>query len=237
MSIQDQIAPYLNRFVLLFNQNATAKLEIGCNDGKVSVNISHDWGAVVQMAPAQKPVNQLYSAALKKTVRPSQLNRLKKRADARAGQAKVSTQKHEETAEKAIEEISKALQEAEKVKHEAENAKQEADIAQTKAVKAKAELDNLEERFKEKKCEYCDFTFYLVTDMTDHINKVHNYPCSICSWCPKTHKILQDHWENSDDEVFCEFCGHAEYSCQAIFKHIDSKHKKGRFKRYNHPYS
>ena len=191
----------------------------------------------MRTAPVQNPEQKQYSDVVKKAPRPSQLNRLKKRADARAGQAKVTTQKHEETAEKAIEEISKALQEAEKVKHEAENAKQEADIAQTKAVNAKAELDNLEERFKEKKCEYCDFTFYLVTDMTDHINKVHNYPCSICALCPKSHKILQRHWKSAEDEVFCEFCGHGKFSCEAIFKHIESKHKKAIFKCYNHPYS
>ena len=64
--------------------------------------------------------------------------------------------------------------------------------------------------------------------MTDHINKVHNYPCSVCSWCPKTHDILQNYWENGSngEEVFCEFGGTGEYSSQAIFRHIDSKHKK-----------
>jgi hypothetical protein len=79
MSIQEQIAPYMNRFVLLFNQNATAKLEIGCNDWKVSVNISHDLGPVTKKAPVQKSEQKQYSDVLKKTVRPSQLNRLKKK--------------------------------------------------------------------------------------------------------------------------------------------------------------
>ena len=56
--------------------------------------------------------------------------------------------------------------------------------------------------------------------------KVHNYPCSICALCPKSHKILQSHWKSEKDEVFCEFCGHGKFSCEAIFKHIESKHKK-----------
>ena len=223
MSVQEQIAPYLNRFVLLFNQNATAKLEIGCSDGKVSVNISHDLGAVVKTAPVQNPEQKQYSDVVKKAPRPSQLNRLKKRAEARAEKVKLPDSKNDVTAEKAIEEIKKALQEAEKVKCEAENAKKEAERAQTDAENAKVELEKANVRIKTRKCDHCDFTFDSVPEMTDHINKVHNYPCSICAWCPKTHDILQHHWKRNEDEVFCEFCGHVEYSCQAIFKHIDSK--------------
>ena len=75
-----------------------------------------------------------------------------------------------------------------------------------------------------------------ISPYIDHINKVHNYPCTVCSLCPKTHDILQNHWKNgfNGEEVFCEFCGHGQYSNKAIFSHIDSKHKKGRFKQYNH---
>ena len=131
MSIQDQISPYLNRFVLLFNHNATAKLEIGCIDGKVSVNISHELGAVVKMAPSKKPEKQQYSDVLKKKVRPSQLKMLQIRADARAAQAKVPT--HEHDAEKANEDI---VLEAEQVDHEAENTRQKAEKDQTKAENA-----------------------------------------------------------------------------------------------------
>ena len=32
MSVQDQIAPYLNRFVILLHQKATAKLDLNCKD-------------------------------------------------------------------------------------------------------------------------------------------------------------------------------------------------------------
>ena len=76
MLIQDQIAPYLHKFVLLFNQNATVKLEIGCREEKVTVNISHDLGAVVKTASTYKPEKQQYSDVLKKKVRQSQLKRL-----------------------------------------------------------------------------------------------------------------------------------------------------------------
>ena len=102
MSIQEQIAPYLNRFVLLFNQNATAKLDISCSEGRVSVNISHDLGAVSKTPPTHQAEKQKYSDVLKKSVSPSQLRRLKKRAETRAEKAKVPTQNQDDTAEKTI---------------------------------------------------------------------------------------------------------------------------------------
>ena len=55
MAIQEHLAPYLNRFVLLFNQNATAKMVLSCDKGNVSVNILHDFGVVVQTASFKKP--------------------------------------------------------------------------------------------------------------------------------------------------------------------------------------
>ena len=66
MSIQEQIAPYLKRFVLLFNQNAPAKMEIGCSEGRVSVNVSHDLGKVSKTPPTHQPEKQIYSDVLKK---------------------------------------------------------------------------------------------------------------------------------------------------------------------------
>ena len=55
MAIQEHLAPYLNRFVLLFKENATAKLVLSCDKDNVSVDISHDFGVVVQTAPFKKP--------------------------------------------------------------------------------------------------------------------------------------------------------------------------------------
>ena len=42
MSSNNLLSPYLNRFVTLINQNATAKLELSCIAGKVKVNITHE---------------------------------------------------------------------------------------------------------------------------------------------------------------------------------------------------
>ena len=78
MSIQEQLAPYLNRFVILFHQNASAKLELSCTNGKVSVNIMHDFGVVEKTVPPKKPDQQPYNEVLKKNLKQSQINRLQK---------------------------------------------------------------------------------------------------------------------------------------------------------------
>ena len=44
MSIEAHLAPYLNRFVILWRQNYVAKLELTCQDGKLTVIISHVMG-------------------------------------------------------------------------------------------------------------------------------------------------------------------------------------------------
>ena len=96
MAIQEHLAPYLNRFDLLFKQNATAKMVLSCDKGNVSVNILHDFGVVVQTAqPAKQPDKQPYSEILKKNVKPSQLKRLQKRASTRAEEASKLSQNHQ----------------------------------------------------------------------------------------------------------------------------------------------
>ena len=110
MSIQEQLAPYLNRFVILFHQNASAKLELSYTNGKVSVNIMHDFGVVEKTVPPKKPDQQPYNEVLKKNLKQSQINRLQKRASARAEQAK-----HQD------ESIGKSIQEANKAAADAAN--------------------------------------------------------------------------------------------------------------------
>ena len=44
MSAKDIIS--LQRFVVLLYQNSTAKVEISCEDGKLSTNLFHDLGVV-----------------------------------------------------------------------------------------------------------------------------------------------------------------------------------------------
>ena len=77
MSVQEHIAPYLNRFVILFNQNATAKLELSCAEAKVNVNIFHELGAIEQPLPPTPPVKKAgYNEVLEKNLKISQLKRL-----------------------------------------------------------------------------------------------------------------------------------------------------------------
>jgi hypothetical protein len=225
MSIQDQIAPYLNRFVLLFNQNATAKLEIGCIDGKVSVNISHELGAVVKMAPSKKPEKQQYSDVLKKKVRPSQLKRLQIRADARAAQAKVPT--HENDAEKANDDN---VIEAEQVKHEAENARKEAEKDKTKAENALPRNPNIvpSKAPSETECDDASAKNVITPEKLSQTLR--------CSLCRKTfpdmfqfneHKKVWNRDQKKESlKVKCPLCDDRLFSCQHIMNHIGSEHER-----------
>ena len=225
MSIQDQIAPYLNRFVLLFNQNATAKLEIGCIDGKVSVNISHELGAVVKMAPSKKPEKQQYSDVLKKKVRPSQLKRLQIRADARAAQAKVPT--HENDAEKANEDI---VLEADQVDHEAENARQKAEKDQTKAENALPSNPNIVASKVPSETE-CD------DSSRNNVVTPEKLPQTLrCSLCRKTFPDMSEFnehkrvwYRNQNNEylkVKCPLCDIRLLSCDHMMTHIGKGHER-----------
>ena len=57
MAIQEHLAPYLNRFVILLHQKATAKLELTCKDGKVNVNMSLE--KLKKLLQASLPINLL----------------------------------------------------------------------------------------------------------------------------------------------------------------------------------
>ena len=46
MSAQEHLAPYLNRFVILLQQKAKARLKLTCNEGKLNINIHHDIGVI-----------------------------------------------------------------------------------------------------------------------------------------------------------------------------------------------
>ena len=103
MSVQELIAPYLNRFLILFNQNANAKLELSCAEGKVNVNIFHELGVIEQPLPPTPPVKKAgYNEVLKKNLKISPLKRLQRRAAARADEAKAETLKNKEISENAL---------------------------------------------------------------------------------------------------------------------------------------
>ena len=73
MCVQELIVSYLNRFVILFNQNATAKLEFSCGEGKVTVNIFHELGAIKQPLPPTPLVKKVgYDEVLKKNLKAAQ---------------------------------------------------------------------------------------------------------------------------------------------------------------------
>ena len=109
----------------------------------------------------------------------------------------------------------------------------------TQAAKAKAEAEHAKK--KNMKSNVSDFTLDHVSEKKEHINEVHTNPCSICSFNARTKSILKRHWTDGlyQDEVavYCEFCGFEENRCKLIFKHMDTKHKRNQFKKYNHPYS
>ena len=117
MSVKDQLSPYLNRFVLLCQQKSNVKLELCCDNGQVSVNLSHTLGVVSSTSPNEFPKKEKYSEVLKKkNIGTSQLNRLQRRAFERAEEAKKEAKLQQETAEQANMEAAKARCEAEKVK-------------------------------------------------------------------------------------------------------------------------
>ena len=135
MCPQEQLNPYLNRFTLLVKQNASAKLEFNCLNGKVTVNLFHDLGVVEKTSPATVVQNPEEGPVFKKNVSLSQIVRLKKRAAERAENPKQEDdqKKARNEAEKANNEITKAAEDvsntleakaaAEKAKLEAEKTK------------------------------------------------------------------------------------------------------------------
>ena len=243
MSIQEQIAPYLNRFVLLFNQDATAKLEIGCSGGKVSVNISHDIGAVVKTAPTYQPEKQKYSDVLKKSVRPSQLKRLKKRADARA-----ETIKEKETAEKALEdehvsevqkvEAAKANFETHGVEAEVEKAMAIAEAEKAisnnaykmrcaEAEKAKTEASNpiIVQNKGSSEMEHDDA---IRNNFNNTEKQTQTLRCSICRKIFPGNTEFNEHkkdW-NCMTSVKCPLCAVELLSCEVVMKHLRKEHKR-----------
>ena len=145
MAVEAQLAPYLNRFVILLSQNSVAKLELSCSNGKLSVNISHDMGLVEQATPHPPPS---YKEVLKKNLKRSQINRLQKRAAERADKAgkeaegadaeavKVTNDSNE-VAEKANSEAEEAL----KARTDIEKHRNLAGKAQAEAIKFKADAE------------------------------------------------------------------------------------------------
>ena len=131
MSVHDQFAPYVSRFITLLQQGADAKLELICKDGKASIHIVHDFGMVVETTSSSE-TKPAYNDILKKNVKTSQFNRLNKRAEARSEQLRAAIQEQRQLAVNAKIEL-------DKVTLECENAQVLAEEAKVKAAKAKEE--------------------------------------------------------------------------------------------------
>ena len=124
MSAKDLIPPYLNRFVSLNQQKSTAKLELSCIDGKITVNLLHDLGVVGEATSESVKPLPAYSEVLQKTVRASQVARLQRRAKIWAEEAMIETKNQQDKAENAKKQAEKALADAEEAKISAEKAKE-----------------------------------------------------------------------------------------------------------------
>ena len=141
------LTPYVNRLVTLLQKNASAKLEIHCKSGQLSVNFSHEIGSVEETPDT---ISSTYSDVLKRN---SKLNRLKKRAAKRAEKANNKTEVAEiAPKEKSVAEVETQC-ESEQDNHEAAQANHK--VAQQTA---KIECDDdVGIQFKAKKADQTNY--------------------------------------------------------------------------------
>ena len=140
MSVQDHLSQYLNRFVTLLKNRASAKLELQCQGGKDTRNIFHDPGEVEETVPKPFP-KPTYTDILKSNVNMSQQKRLQRRAAARAEEALKFTKEQQKIAEEAEQSFRQAKLDAEEARADTEKAKNEAEKAKNEAEKAKYEAE------------------------------------------------------------------------------------------------
>ena len=245
MSAQEQFAPYINRFLALVHQKAVAKLELTCKDGKVNINISHELGEFVTICNPTVIENPSYSDVLKKDsdmTKPSQLMRLKRRAIARAKEARNATKeqqdiaemakveflKAKEDAEEAKKQTLQAKQDAEKEKIQAEKAKKEARMVRDKAEKANIEAKNAEHVATEivNKQDIVEKA-NLDAKTTEHDNSVNqtlpldDYDCDHCQAEFENSKLHMDHIYG------CPICGDIFSECPyCLSNHIEFTHEE-----------
>jgi hypothetical protein len=239
MSLQDHIAPYLNRFVILFHQNATAKLELSCTDGKVNVNIHHELGVIKQDLPPTAHVKKTaYNEVLKKNMKPSQFNRLKRRAAARVEEAKTETIQQKKGAEQALEGSEEEDHVSELHKVAAAKANCEAhginsEVEKTMAI-ADAEKAISDNAFKMACAEAGKAT------IDESFNKVcprhHKGVCPhkrcgpfVCTFCRGLYGTREEFVEHQSEAYTeknkCELCG-KKLNCFALNKHMNYIHGK-----------
>ena len=221
MSAHDLFAPYLNRFVNLLNQNATAKLEFSCKDGKVNVNIPHDLGVVAEASPATIQVQPTYKEALRKGttfVSSSQDMRLQRRAMSRAEEARKETKKQQLIAEEARVELMHAKEVAEKAVREAEEAKREAELVTKEVEKAmvSVEVTKPKENSTIQKDQSSNNTLPLEDGASEQeifLNESSSSESDSCSWCCID---FNDETEMKEHKGVCHMCQREKEPCLQI---------------------
>ena len=236
MSVQELIAPYLNRFVILLNQNATAKLEFSCAEGKVQVNIFHDLGVPKPIHVPGPPVKKAgYNEVLKKNLKTSQLNRLKRRAAARAEEAKTETLKQNKVAEKAVADAEKARHISEQHHVEAEEAMSDEalDMLVVEANKAMSDEELARLMAEAEKGSY-DWEYAeavkALTDISpansEHRKQQSSFRCTFCRILFDKKEKFQEHQkEDWAEKTKCQLCGN-KLNCMALRKHMKHIHGK-----------
>ena len=144
MSVQDLLSPYVNRFTLLHQQKASAILEFSYSNGKINVNLKHDLGEVKVPSPQTNLGHPAYRDVVKKNKSLSQINRLQRRAKARAEEShNAPTSIVNDDSEKETPEAEQKKLEAEKARFEAEKAGLETKLksALQEAIDFKAEAE------------------------------------------------------------------------------------------------
>ena len=123
MSAKELISPYLNRFVDLLYKKSTAKVEVSCKDGHMSISMFHELGIVEEATPEAQPRTPSYNEVLRNNLSNSQARRLQKRAIIQAEEARAQTKIQQEIAENAKTELEKYMKEAEEACERAGKAK------------------------------------------------------------------------------------------------------------------
>ena len=209
MAVEAQLAPYLNRFVILLRQNSVAKLEISCSNGKLNVNISHDMGLVEQATPHPPPS---YKEVLKKNLKRSQINRLQKRAAERADKAS----KEAEEAEAETAKVTKYSNEiAEKVNVAAEEAPK-ARTEELKAVKCKKGKENVVDTSFVSKTEQLETNFEKLKSEFELLK--------LCQRNQTNKNVDKKIQETSFNVLKCNICKSTFQTGSGLKVHIDLEH-------------
>ena len=141
MSAKELISPYLNRFVDLLYKKSSAKVELSCKNGQLSISMFHELGIIEEATTEAQPRMPSYNEVVRKNISNSQVRRLQKRAIFRAEEAIAKTKVQQEIAENAKHEFEKYMKEAEEACERAKKAKSLAEKSKFEADKSRKESE------------------------------------------------------------------------------------------------